>query len=529
MNALKNIITVFFTISLFLSPNQIGAQSVVGSFKALKAEKIGRHFYVIGVSDKSIIEIARYDENLDLVKKIARPVKEIGGMFGAPYVAPFFDRDKIDLRIVYSSNIVAWLSFDLNLNELSLTEHDYLKNRKEPSQPNSYNPVYSQGSYASIFGFQRTMPGFYIKNKFYHFLTYKSSEFSNTSNEKFIYSKDPNPVFRKLETPDGGPFYNEISRIDLSQNDDLKDFDFKKYRVELVGAENGSIYFLATKKTRSPIKDDVKLMKVNENTLQFDKTVDLNLDSVMPELGSTFFTETFFDSLNSRIIQIGNYTGVPYTKKWWNNEVDLQKPYMKLRGMYVCEFDKYGKVKTIKTLPFPEYNLPFTLSAKRFHEEYKAYIVHKNSVAFTKDGGIQMAGENCVLTTQSEQQGQTAVRYSYFAPLAVTFLNLDATFQKLQSKSVFKADAKRNTNLDLADHLIEFNPQSSVDEASVLLTQLSSGDIKQYMIFSAYYGMRYFTVKQTESVMLYTNASSVVFNPSNKNGVYEFTFVPNKK
>ena len=124
---------LFFLISLLLFTTSTKGQSVTGSFKAIKAEKIAGNFYVMGVEDKSVIKIARYDENLDLVKEVSRPVKEIGSGFGAIYVAMFTYRNKIDLRIVYSSNIVAWLSFDLNLNELSLTEHDYVGNKKAPS------------------------------------------------------------------------------------------------------------------------------------------------------------------------------------------------------------------------------------------------------------------------------------------------------------------------------------------------------------------------------------------------------------
>jgi hypothetical protein len=503
--------------------NTASAQSVVGKFKAIKAEKIGGNFYVIGVEDRSLIKIVKYDENLKLVKEIARPVKEIGSMFGYDYVSVFTDRNIFDIRIVYSSKIVAWLSFDLNLNELSLTEHEYVKNKKEASQPNLYNPVYSQGSYASNFGFQKTMPGFYIKNKFYHFLIYKGSEFSNTSNEKFIYSKDPSPVFRKLETADGSPFYNEISRVDLSNNEVLKDLDFKKYRINLAGTENGSVYFLATKKTKSPIKDDVKLMKVSEKNLQFDKTVDLNLDSIIPELGSTFFTTTVMDEARQRVIQIGNYTGSPYDRKWWHNELDnLKREYLKIKGFYICEFDMRGTIKKIKTFPLPDNGSPAN------DEQYRALVCQANGIVFSGDGTINMVAENCILLkTVSKGPKTSHTSYTEYAPVGVTFLSVDSTLQKIQSESVAFKDMGKVMPASIYNNLIEFNAQPFVNYSTALLTPKIVDNKKVYYVYSAFRGMSVIEVVPNEVVMLYDKDSCVIFKPANENGVYELNIESN--
>lgn len=525
----KTVIVFFFLLFLTFNPHLLKSQVVEGNFKGISAEKINGNFYVLGYTENNEIKVAKYDDKLDLVKEVTKQLPDkIKTFLGFPSLSQFTQRNLLDIRVVYKSGIVAWLTYDLNLNEIGFKEYDFSKDKKDvSSETNIYNPVYSEGSYISNYGIQKTVPGFYTKNNFYHFLTNKSAEFTNLSTEKYSYYKGE-PAFRKLEKVDNSSsFYKEVKRVNLSETDFFKDFNPKKYNIQFVNQKDGFLYFLASKQTNVLAKDDVRLIKINENSLDFEKSIDLSIDSLYPDLGNTLMVNTYFDSINQRIIQIGSYTGMPFQKYWWHSTSDLDHPSLQCKGFYICEFDLIGKVKQIKKFDFPKYDLNFTSLGNRFNENKKAFYVPRNGIVFQKDGGIKLIGENSILSKFTSTSGNmTSVGYGYIA-IAESFINIKPDLELADYKVVNKEKAKKNLEYD--DVLEEFKPSENINDALALFTQKEgSEETQKRLIYSGYYGMKYLKVDFSTKLFLYSNENSVIFNSQNNNGKFEFRFSSNK-
>lgn len=525
---MTKILSVLFFLSLFYSSESF-AQLVTGDFRALKAEKINGNYYVIGIKDKTTLRIIKYDENLELKKEFSHQFdREI-------YIAPYTIRNRFDIRIASKGNIVVWLAIDFNLKELGLEEHRYsIDSADVPSKENVYNPVYSVADYFSNFNIQRTYPGFYVNNSFYHFLFTKSSEFTNTNTESFTYYKGE-PMFRKLVSlNDVSPFYKETKRVKISEDPFLSDFSsMLKYSLKHVKSSDGFIYFLASKKTKSYVKDDIKLFKANESSLKFEPIVNLNLDSLIPELGSTFFAKTIVDTIHDRIIQIGNYTGKPYTSRWWEYNNTLHTPNMKLKGIYICEFDFKGHVKKYILQAFPDDDISFGIDFKRFYTDYKAFLIEDNGIRIEKNGSIQIVGENCVLTSINNNSGPGSAntRSEFYTPYAVTFMNIDSTLQKPEIKVVETLNARKLAKVDAATAFSDFDIKSPITQSTALFEHydtFSGEKTNVYSIYSGYYGVKTVTLKRNDIIFLFSADNSLIFTPANKDKVYEFSLLPHR-
>ncbi len=520
----KSILPVIF---LILLPGLITGQIVKGNFRASSIEKIDGYYYIFGINDKNDIQAVIYNDKLDSIKQIAIHMNEkIGSFFGIPYVAVFFKRGVFDLRIIFKSGTVAWFTLDRNLNEINYKEYKYSQDNDMPqSEPKVYNPIYSIPSYASNFKIPKPANGFFINNYYYQFLLPGMPEFSNTITDRYTYYKGE-PVIRKLElVNNSGPFYKEIKRISFSR----QDFDIETYRLKFIKSENGTLYFLATKRDGSAEKGDVKLIEIKEDSLTITETDFSTPSSTNPELEMILNSKTLYDSINHRIIQIGNYASSSHSSKGG---------YIKQEGSYICEYNLKGIINHIKKMSYPDYNLYFTVNPQRFYEDFKDVTVEENGFSFSKDGSITIVEKNNVLTKYKSTIGDVNYINYYYTTVLVSFINIDSTFENIQAKIIIKKKPKRNSNYETIDELEDFNAGTSVNNATALFVQKeydsafgirSEGqNTNNHSVYSSYYGMKYIKVGAFKTIFIYNGEHSIIFDKSKK-GKFQFKLVSNVK
>ncbi len=488
---------------------------------------------MFGINDKNEIQAAKYAENLDSIKEIRRPVNDqVGSLFGMPFIATFCQRNVFDLRIVYKSGVVAWLTLDKDLNEIGYKEYKYSKRDSETTEKGIFNPIYSIPSYASNFISPTPFNGCFVGEYYYQFLTSGSAEFSNTISDKYTYYNGV-PVIRKMKLIENtGPFYKELKRIPASEAG-IGYFSPADYHIQFMKRENGLLCFLAK---NADGNGEAMIISIDEQTLRITNKIKLTPNSTGLQLGQLLDVTTVYDSINQRIIQAGNCTG---------NAPGHYSEFVGQESFFISEYNLQGIVTHFRKIPYPDYNLYTKLNSRKFHQDFKRFIVEEKGIRIFKDGSIKLVGKNDMLTTFKYSQGRTATgaditkKEYYYSTILVSFLNIDKTFEMIESKSIAKKLTHKNHKYQLYDALEDFMPGTSINDATGLFVSRTADmnafglnqqgqNTTEHSVFSSYYGMKSLKAGIFKSVFILNAENCLLFDKS-KGGKFSLNYVPNHK